>query len=247
MHVSRCAGASTITAGDIYNIVRDSLRTVSTGTLGKLRHSAFLVKESRTDNKGIGVGVFIGPNRAVTADHILLDDQARVYAAMPEISKVLILQVVKRVKQLVYAILSCEDEHDFLESYEGDPASLPGTQLALCTFSVGVAEDLDDDELADKFAPGIGVMPASGVKLSKHNHFLVYTSTTWPGDSGGALVMHDGKLVGLHLDGVNHLKELVEYESADLPTRVGQLEASVKDVIRSVANGCVAVLASSFK
>ena len=59
--------------------------------------------------------------------------------------------------------------------------------------------------------------------------------------------MHDGKLVGLHLDGVNHLKELMEHESADLSTRVGQLEASVKDVIRSVATGFVAVLASSFK
>ena len=178
--------------------------------------------------------VFIGPNRAVTADHILLDDQTRVYAAMPEISKVLILQVVKRVKQLGYAILSCADEHNFLEPYEGDPASLVRAQLALCTFSVGIAEDLDDDELAENFAHCIGVMPASGVKLSKHNHFLVYTSTMWAGDSGGALVIHDGKLVGLHLDGVNHLKELMEHESADLPTGVGQLEASVKDVIRSV-------------
>ena len=246
MPVSRCAGASTLTAEDMYNIALESQRTVSTGTLRKLAHSVFLVKESRTD-KGVGVGVFIGPNRAVTADHILLDDQTRVYAAMPEVSKVLILQVVKRVKQLDFAILSCEDEHEYLESYEGDSARLPGAKLALCTFSVAIAEDLDDDELADEFAQSIGVMPASGLKLSKHKHFLVYTSTTWPGDSGGALVMHDGKLVGLHLDGVNHLKELVEYESADLSSRVGQLDASVKDVIRSVATGFVAVLASSFK
>ena len=90
MPVSWCAGASTLTAEDMYNIALESQRTVSIGTLGKLRHSVFLVKESRTDNKGIGVGVFIGPNQAVTADHILLDDQTRVYAAMPEVSKVLI-------------------------------------------------------------------------------------------------------------------------------------------------------------
>ena len=246
MPVSRCAGASTLTAEDMYNIALECQRTVSIGTLGKLRHSVFLVKESGTDNKGIGVGVFIGPNRAVTADHILPDGQTRVYAAMPGTSK-LILQVVKRVKQLDYAKLSCEVKHDFLESYEGDPASLIRAQLALCTFSVGTAEDSDDDELAENFADGIGVMPASGVKLSKDNRFLVYTSTMWAGDSGGALVMHDGKLVGLHLDGVNHLKELMKHESADLPTHVGQLDASVKDVIRSVAKGCVAVLASSFK
>ncbi|KAK9818372.1 hypothetical protein WJX72_011544 [[Myrmecia] bisecta] len=47
-------GARTITAEEIQNIVQDSLPTVSYDTLAKLRQSVFIVKESRTDKKGIG-------------------------------------------------------------------------------------------------------------------------------------------------------------------------------------------------
>lgn len=235
--------------------MENSLPRVSLDALAKLRHSVFLVKESSTDRMGVGVGVFIGPKRAVTANHILLDHQTRVYATMPEIGKVLLLTVVKRVKELDYAILSCEDEHGFLETYQGDPASLPDARLALCPLSLGVADDVADLminlNLADTFDHGISIVPASGVMVSKHNHFLAYTSTMWPSDTGAPLVTRDGELVGLHLDGVSHLQDLTEHETVGVPTLVGQLDSSVKDVIdpdiRRVADCCVAVLACNFE
>jgi V8-like Glu-specific endopeptidase len=91
----------------------------------------------------------------------------------------------------------------------------------------------------------MGVMPANAVKLSREMHHLLYTSNTWPGDSGGALVMYNGELVALHLAGVNALKEQLERKRG-LQERISAVEESLESAARSMANGCIALLAHVF-
>ena len=40
-----------------------------------------------------------------------------------------------------------------------------------------------------------------------HSHLLLYTAATYVGDSGGALLLMDGQLVGMHKEGMNDVVE----------------------------------------
>ena len=52
--------------------------------------------------------------------------------------------------------------------------------------------------------------------------------------------------MGLHLDGVNHLKELLEHEESGLVGGTGQVEESLKDLIKNLASGWIAIFAYNF-
>jgi V8-like Glu-specific endopeptidase len=88
-------------------------------------------------------------------------------------------------------------------------------------------------------------MPATGVKLSRQEHHLLYTADTWQGDSGGALVVYSDELVGLHMCGVNALKEKFQ-QMRSLDERITAVEESLESAARSVASGCIALLANAF-
>lgn len=237
-------------------MIGDSRRVVSVEALDQLRRSVFFIRVDGRSSEGTGVGVFVGPKTAVTANHCLPKKAKKgsfVYARVPKFKasdstlsmsedESIRLKVVERYENHDYAVLSYEKAHAHLSVYTGDANVLIGQTLGMCAYQFGI-----QGELKDEFpCASLGVMPAQGIKLSANQDFLVYTSQTWPGDSGGALVMQGGELVGLHLDGVNHIKELAEHEDGDLENRVSALEASVKDAIASVSTGCVAVLARKF-
>lgn len=228
--------------------IDQSHNAVTEEALEKLHKCVFVIKEKRNSTLGIGVGVFVTPNRAVTANHNLGDAVvgSSIYGVIPKSVFVespvpLRFRVEERNMEFDYAVLSIGDQHAHLSVYTGDANVLKCKRLAMCAFQFAIEGDLPE------FTPSsLGVMPAQGVKLSAHSDFLVYTSETWPGDSGGALVMRAGELVGLHIDGVNHLKELSHQSDDDLEVRVTSLESSLRSAIKSVSHGCVAVLARKF-
>ena len=88
-------------------------------------------------------------------------------------------------------------------------------------------------------------MPAVGIKVSAAQHHLAYSCTTWGGDSGGALLLHDGQLVGIHLALVNALHETIDRKVA-VEDGLDSVEESLNELLRGVSNGCVALLASQF-
>jgi len=185
----------------------------------------------------------VSAQRAVTAAHnlegLVAGDTVRV--RFPQSPAKVHLKVEMMDVSLDYAVLSTDAHFSkHLPLYRGPSGSLVGRQLALCAFQLGIHQ-----ELHEWSSSSVGVMPATGVKLSRQEHHLMYSSDTWPGDSGGALVMHNGELVGLHLMGVNALKEKLE-RLQDLEERVTAVEESLESAARSVASGCIALLASVF-
>lgn len=191
-----------------------------------------------------GVGVCVSARRAVTAVHNLAGFETgdTVKVRFPGDAKgkwQLTVEVIER--ELDFAVLTTTGQFSkHVPLYKGPSTSLVGQRMALCAFQPGIHE-----ELPEWSAGSVGVMPATGVKLSREPHHLLYASDTWPGDSGGALVMYSGELVGLHLFGVNAWKEQPQQRHS-LDERVTAVEESLESAARSVASGCIALLAHVF-
>ena len=88
------------------------------------------------------------------------------------------------------------------------------------------------------------------VRISRRGHHMVYECSLWPGDSWDSLALYDGQVVGMHQDGVNSdgvnsIKEIVERKRT-LQERMTEVEESLESAARSVAQGAVALLATSF-
>ena len=82
--------------------------------------------------------------------------------------------------------------------------------------------------------------------MSKKKNHATYTAPTWSGDSGAALVMKNGKVVGIHVEGVNAAKELIaQKESVD--ERLTDVELSLASLVKNTAAGAVALLAAAFR
>lgn len=199
--------------------------------------------ETSTDaGSYVGVAVFVGGSRAITVDHNLGDAAvgSSLHLYNPSERKGLQVRVAARSAEFDYAVLEYGGTYPHhLQLYTGSPGDLRGLRLALCAFQLGIQEEVPE------FAISMGVMSAAGVKLSKREHHLIYTSETWPGDSGAALVMRDGQLVGLHVAGVNALCESFD-RKCDLEERLSVVEESLEQAARSVATGCIALLSHTF-
>ena len=223
------------------------VRLLSVEALQLARRCVFTVALSRR-GAAVGVGVFFKPGGAVTANHNF-PDTARVgqvvYGVVHDVSAggqtYLELRITQRNAALDCAFLSCpEYSNDHLPPFTGELSTLQSMGMVVCTFKLAVEEDLPE------FVRSMAVMPAFGVDVGKHGRHLVYTSTTWAGDSGSALLLHDGELVGIHLAVVNSVRESLRMKT-DFEERLDDLESSVNDLIRGVAQGCIALLASTFQ
>lgn len=119
-------------------------------------------------------------------------------------------RVVKRSKKFDYALLECDvqihPDHLTVRSFirEEGSSSIPddelddltGAPLVLCAFQIGVQDDLP--EFSQGRQVDLGLMPAYGCKLGAQKHHLLYDVRSWCGDSGAALVMYEGDVVGMH-------------------------------------------------
>ena len=88
----------------------------------------------------------------------------------------------------------------------------------------------------------LGVMSATVTRLSA-NH-IVFQSASFSGDSGSALSLMGGNVIGLHVAGVNEAKELLRLAEAN--DRFNAVEASIDSLIRTTGHGCVGLLAHVF-
>lgn len=209
-----------------------------------VKESVFLLMEEEESTTGVGVGVFFARNFAVTADHNLRkfpDDQPGTSVYVECNGKPITLSVCERDEKLDYALLKFDGTHTYLEPYTGSPSTLMSRQVALCAFQIGITEYLTEFQTND-----VGVMPASIVKVSRQGHHLVLKSDTWPGDSGGAVVLHNGCLVGIHLAGVNALREKIKHEALDEATWRAEVASSLESAANSVATGCIALYVGAF-
>ena len=82
--------------------------------------------------------------------------------------------------------------------------------------------------------------------MSKKKKHATYSAPTWSGDSGAALVMKNGKVVGFHVEGVNAAKELIAQKES-LAERLTEVELSLVSLVKNTAAGAVALLAAAFR
>ena len=83
------------------------------------------------------------------------------------------------------------------------------------------------------------------MKISKGERYFVYDCSCWPGDSGGALVTYNGLVVGMHLEGVNAAREIIEHKTG-VGERLRDLELSLKSLVDSTSQGGLGLLATAF-
>ena len=222
-------------------------RLISLDALATARRSVFMLSLS-CEEEPVGVGVFIAAGKAVTAAHNLSSSTLSVFGsfgpgdASGAPARGFHLRVVARDDDLDVAVLECDSSYvhqHFLSPFEGAPDMLVGESMALCAFQLALKEDLPE------FHASLGVMPAVGMKVSSAKRHVVYSCATLGGDSGGALLLHDGQLVGIHLALVNALHEALDRKLA-VNERLDSVEASLDELVRGVSNGCIALLASQF-
>ena len=202
-----------------------------------------------------GVGVLCGaPGIAVTAAHNVTSHPGvtRVYGSVhpfvgdaeSEVT-VLAFEVVKVNLKLDVATLRVVPPltwPHFLDCYTGPPARIAGSAaLALCTFHMAIQEGLPE-----RFGMGLGVMTASALRLSPNMRHVLYSCTTYAGDSGAALLLRDGQLVGIHLVFVNALRESLDRKTS-MDSRLSDVEESLAALVVGAGQGTsVALLSTQF-
>jgi hypothetical protein len=96
-----------------------------------------------------------------------------------------------------------------------------GRSVALCTCSIHLSKEINE---LPQFAVQRGTILRFALffldlmasqfmilsyRYSSHFKHILYDSATFDGDCGSALVLHDGKVLGLHVEGINQLKERI--------------------------------------
>jgi len=103
--------------------------------------------------------------------------------------------------------------------------------LALTTFGIGLASSINNAAI---FSEGFTVMPANLLKVSAHH--LIYGSTAFSGDSGGALLFSkDGSVLAMHQETVNQA-----HDELDVPNiTLDDAGKSLNSLIRGLSQGFI--------
>jgi hypothetical protein len=223
-------------------------RLISVKALKRAQRSVFMLSHASKGDP-VGVAVFFERGRAVTAANNLRGSSSGyVYgafgrdaerAAPPEFR----LRVVLRDEALDVAVLVCDSAYvhqHYLTPYRGPLNSLAGETMVLAAFQLGLVR-----AVPHMFDASLGVMPASAVRISATKRHLAYSSSIFDGDCGGALLLYNGQLVGIHVVLVSALREVLQRKLV-IEERLSSVDESLNALIRGMSDGCVAVLASQF-
>ena len=71
---------------------------------------------------------------------------------------------------------------------------------------------------------------------------MVFQSTTFAGDSGAALTLMNGNVIGFHVEGINQARERIRGKK-DFQERLDEVESSIDGLIAGTAHGCIGLLA----
>ena len=157
----------------------------------------------------------------------------------PSANKRYNLQVVQLDKHLDYCILEIIGDHTFTEWLETDVSCnlTLTTPVFLAAYQIGIQERLDEYEM------GVTLGITSGTIVRRGNRHVVHSCASFKGDSGGAIVISNGKVIGLHIAAVNEAKELLDVTSVDF----GSVADSINQLCDAQSSGSVALLVSAIK
>lgn len=143
-----------------------------------------------------------------------------------------------------FAILESARLHAFIPPYEEHPQVLEEEveceDLVLTGYRIGIEED------APHFSRCLGFTKASSIAFSVHRRHLFYQCPTYAGDSGAALLLKDGCLIGIHQEAVNALRERLAHEKT-IKGRLTAAEESIDQIVSGgLAQGGCALLSHVF-
>lgn len=209
-----------------------------------------IVEEDNDDNgvgmgvfKGVGMGVFFSATLAVTCDHNLTEQDtvgsSVSLALKDEIADVV---VVARNAELDFAILKSSKPRSFVAPWNGSTDDLESRcDLVLASFRLGI------DEYQEPYKGKLGFAPAACIAISLHRRHIMFSCPIYAGDSGAALIVKDGCLVGIHQKTINALREEIDRKKV-IKDRLNDVQESLDIFARSgLAQGCSGLLVHEFK
>lgn len=110
----------------------------------------------------------------------------------------------------------------------------PGKNCILAAFQIGIQQDMKDLD------PDLSVGVFKGVISKLYPRHFVYQCPSFAGDSGGAVVLRDGKVVGIHQETVIQARERIQHgEDLDADACLESVEASIDELLRSLSSGSI--------
>ncbi|RLN81499.1 hypothetical protein BBJ28_00011958 [Nothophytophthora sp. Chile5] len=212
-------------------------------TREKVAKAVFVLVDEDDDHAGVGIGVFFSPTLAVTCDHNLTQQHTVGSSAPLALKEELAdVEVVARNSELDFAILKSSRPRAFIAPWSGSPDDLESRcELVLASFRLGI------DEYQAPYKGKLGFAPAACIAVSSHRRHIMYSCPTYAGDSGAALLVKDGCLVGIHQETINALREDLDRKKV-IEDRLNDVEESPDNIVRSgLAQGCSGLLVHEFK
>ncbi|OWY99413.1 Crinkler (CRN) [Phytophthora megakarya] len=217
----------------------------------KVTKAAFVIVEEIKDDKGVGMGVFNGvgigvfftATLAVTCDHNLTEQNtvgSSVSLALKD--EMVDVVVVARNAELDFAILKSSKPRSFIAPWNGRTDDLElRSDLVLASFRLGI------NEYQELYKGKLGFAPAACIVISSHGRHIMFSCPTYAGDSGAALIVIDGCLVGIHQVTINVLREVIGRKKL-IKDRLNDVEESLDNMARSrLVQGCLGLLVHEFK
>lgn len=207
----------------------------------------FLTDDGRASGKALGVGFCVGnKNKAITSYHNLTTPQVgtrvRGFFGAPYIGQFLDMEITYESATLdfvVLQIISSSFPHKSLPVCKIIPTR--GTDCILVAFQISLVEQLIPDITTHH---SVGVYRGAVVRV--HNQHFAYDAPSFSGDSGGAVIVQGGQVIGMHIETINQAREHVQRASSTVNGHLNDVEASVDSLTQGLSSGCIALKAASF-
>lgn len=200
-------------------------------------------------DSGIGCAIFISNTVAVTCHHNIQGYETQpIHGLMEDGSRVSFRVRPSTDEDVAMDVAALDIDTDGRTSRHylvlSSSPLRRGLEVAVLSFQSKIQEDLEDS-----FGVSVGFVKASVYKASSRHVLL--QAPTFRGDSGAAVVLQDGKLVAMNVAGVNAAKERLQQldliaSGTKLQRRLEAVEKSVDSLVGDLAQGSIAVLASTF-
>ena len=227
--------------------VKRARRALEDGTFATVSSCVVALSDERGGTPRAGCAVFAtSTDIALTCFHCIKEGATEIFGVTPSGQRI-DFTVGNHDEGLDYAVLHVtkderpQNQRTFLE-LSNDSVAV-SEELLVIGFQLGIME-----ELGTHFRLSAGLAKAWVMKASEH-HFLLQT-TTFKGDSGAAVVLSDGRLVGIVAEGINEAAERVqqlEATTTDDATqqRLAQAEESIDYLVSACGTGSLALKVSA--
>ena len=198
------------------------------------------------NNKPIGTGFAVSTTTVYSVAHNFLENEKEVLCCFGKAHQ----HVMRRMKvkefdvRLDYCVLETVPGEALLPAHleiSRDAVHLvPGKKCVLAAFQIGIQDDLEDLD------PDLSVGVFEGTISKLYPRHFVYQCPSFAGDSGGAVVLKNGRVIGIHQETVIQARERIQKgEMLDDDSRLESVEASIDELLQYLSSGSIGLQLSA--